>query len=310
MDIREKIKLIQTEYNGKLFSMEQPKIVKALNYLEQKKQSTIENLDSEITCDDDVLEILNLIQEFQGAIKKAYIENGEVLTHTTDISPTDMKNGKILRSKNRENYFRTERGDWVFASSEPIDGHNPYLARKSQDGAIAVAKSAYVFGGDNIDVKKDEQGKSRVVLKTPNYIYKINPQNFMPVASIQVDRQDNPFLKFSEEWVSESDVDIYDVNQVYSIEKVTDITDVVKNFHVLCDVNKTGEAMKIRACSPQEFLEYVPEAIISGRLRYINEEADINVNSSIRDAINRKKKVKILHNESKIQDEEDIEFDE
>ena len=117
-------------------------------------------------------------------------------------------------------------------------------------------------------------------------------------------------MKFSEEGVSESDVDIYDVNQVYSVEKVTDITDVIKNFHVLCDVNKTGEAMKIRAYSPQEFLEYVPEAIISGRLRYINEEADINVNSSIRDAINRKKKAKALHNESKIQNEEDIEFDE
>ena len=310
MDIREKIKSILNEYNVKLFSMEPRKIIKSLNYLKQKKQSAIENLDTEIICDDDILEILNLIQEFQGAIKKVYIENGEVLTHITDISPTDIEKGKILKSKNRENYFRTERGDWVFASSEPIDGQNPYLIRKSEDGMIAVAKSAFVYGGDNIDVKKDEQGKSRVVLKSPNYIYKINPQNFMPVASIQVDRQDNPFLKFSEEWISESDIDIYDINQVYSVEKITDITEVVKNFHVLCDVNKTGEAMKIRACSPQEFLEYVPEAIIAGRLRYINEEAGINVNLSIRDAINKKKKAKALHNESKIQAEEDIEFDE
>ena len=92
------------------------------------------------------------------------------------------------------------------------------------------------------------------------------------------DKEGKPVFEFSEEWVSEQEVDINDSKQVLSVDKIDDITDVIKNYQILCDVNQTGEAMKIRnSHSKEEALSKLFKSIQNGDLRYVNVEANINV---------------------------------
>lgn len=53
------------------------------------------------------------------AHKAALKNNGNVLTHISDVPPNNLTNGKLKRSINRLNNYETERGDWFFASSAP-----------------------------------------------------------------------------------------------------------------------------------------------------------------------------------------------
>ena len=142
---------------------------------------------------------------------------------------------------------------------------------------IYITSDIYVYGGDNIEVKKDENGQNHAFLKEPNYIYEINPTNFNPVVTLRKNKNGLPYFEFSEEWVSNKDVDINDSNQVKKVIEIKDITKLLGNYQVLCDVNMSGEAMKIRSCrSPQEGLKMLREEIKNGKLRHINEETGVN----------------------------------
>ena len=135
----------------------------------------------------------------------------------------------------------------------------------------------YIYGGDNLYVEKNQNGEARVLLKRPNYVYRINPKNFSPVVSLILDGEDVPHFDFSEEWVSGEEVDINNPNQTLGIETITDVTKLLGYYQVLSDVHKTGEAMRIRQ-SPnrKEAIKRFIEAIKEKRLRYLNEEAGIN----------------------------------
>ena len=234
------------------------------------------------SLDDNTKRIFRLMKQYQNDIKQIFISNGESITHITDIAPDNMIGGKIAKSSNRENYYQTERGDWVFASSSPIDGSNPYIARDPQKGMIIIAKNAYIYGGNNMQIQEDEQGNKHVVLKKPNYVYEINPENFTPVVTLNLDETGKAYFEFSEEWISEEEIDINNPHQVIGIRKISDITDVVRVYQVFCDVNMTGEAIKIRSSgSVENSIRLLKESIRTGRLRYINGEAGINVNKAI-----------------------------
>lgn len=232
---------------------------------------------NEQSTDDKVKEILNLMSKFKEDIKQIFVDNGEYLTHISSVSPEKMRQGKIQRSKNAPNNYETESGDWTFASSSPIDGKNPYIAR-TRDGMIKIEKNAYVYGGNNINVENTEEGRKRVVLKQPNYIYTINPNKFKPVAMLMLDNNNRPYFEFSEEWISNEDVDIGNKEEVSKIEKITDITEFIKNYQVFCDVHHQGIAMQIRRTRREEAVHIILDKIKRGDLRYINGEADINVN--------------------------------
>lgn len=150
---------------------------------------------------------------------------------------------------------------------------------------ILIARNTYIYGSDNMQIQHHEQGQSRVILRNPNYVYKISPQRFRPVVTLRKDERGKTFFEFSEEWISEEDVNIMDSEQVLNIEKITDITEVIKNYQVLCDVNRTGTAMKIRGCSNKEVaIQKLFASIKSGYLRYINGEANINISPFIQNS--------------------------
>lgn len=271
------------EYQKKLSMEKFENIEKAFQFLQDNKRRVYlgerVNLEEDLkTIDDpDTKRILELMLSYKQDIKQIFLNSNETLTHITSVSPENMINGKIAKSKNRANNYETERGDWVFASSEPIDGHNAYLARKSQTGMILITDNIYVYGGDNIEVTQDEQGKNHVMLKEPNYVYRINPKNFEPVVTLRKDRNGKHFFEFSEEWVSEEELDISNPEHISDIEIISDITSIAQNYQILCDINMTQEAWKIRSCrTREEGLQKLRESIEKGNLRYINGEADIN----------------------------------
>ena len=78
--------------------------------------------------------------------------------------------------------------------------------------------------------------------------------------------------------ISSENVDISNSNQVRKIEEVTDITNLLEHFTILCDVNNNGIGLQIKqAHNGQEILN---GSIKNGSIRYINKEVDINVRMS------------------------------
>ena len=225
---------------------------------------------------------MTLMDRYKSDIKQIFIDSGECISHITTVSPDNLKGGKIICSKNRANNYETETGDWVFASSEPVDSTNAYLARKPGYGMICITPKLYIYGGDNIDV-----ANGRAFLKEPNYIYTINPEDFMPVVTLYRDNDGTPGFEFSEEWVSEHDVDINDKNQVTQIIEVRDITSLVENITVLCDIHRAGIALKMfRAGEKNLAIQVLLESVKRGFLRYINGECGINIVPQIEEARN------------------------
>lgn len=293
---REILNLKAQEYTIALSACNFENILKALEYLEERRkkvklnnasgQESIEILDKNIR------RIFELMSKYEQEIKQIFIDNRETITHITNISPDNMRGGKISKSINRGNCYQTERGNWIFASSNPINGRNPYIARNSQNGMVVIDRNTYIYGGNNMQILQDEQGHNRVILKNPNYAYIINPEKFKPVVTLLRDRNGKPYFKFSEEWISNEEVDINDSRQVLSIKEIKDITELIKNYQVLCDVTNSSEIMKIIINSNRfEAIQTVCFYIREGKLRYINGEANINVSQMLMcpDIINTQK---------------------
>ena len=83
------------------------------------------------------------------------------------------------------------------------------------------------------------------MLKEPNYIYHINPEKFEPVCNFTIDKTTNePVFEFSDEWISDTEVDISDNNQVRKVEEVRDVTNILENHTILCDKYSQRIGMK------------------------------------------------------------------
>lgn len=284
--IKEAVADIQRKYDTILLEQNPQTLEKAFEYVKKKKQMLKDNQDtSSLTLDADTKLIFDLMEKFQQEIKQVYMESGESITHTTDISPEDMNGGMIATSVNRANMYESDRGNWVFASSAPI-ATNAYIARKVKGGMASIRRAnAYIYGGDNMEIKQNEQGQNRVMLKKPNYVYKINPEGFTPVVALSVDEQRNPFFAFSDEWTSENDVNINDPTQVRSVEKIQDITMLVESCQIFtCDDIQRDFLELMSDQRGEGFLNSMLKAVNCGRLRYINGEANINVSPFIQNS--------------------------
>ena len=276
---RELLDLKQQEYAKILATYILETIQRAFMILSERRKKVKLN-DKKLTDDAEILDentirIFELMSQYEQDIKQIFINNGEIIIHITNISPDKMDGGKISQSVNRANHYETERGNWVFASSSPIDGWNPYIARDSKSGMILIGKKTYIYGSDNMQILQANKGENRVILKKPNYVYRIKPEKFRPVVTLMRDNDGKPYFKFSEEWVSDEEVDISDSKQVIGVEEITDVTELIKNYQILCDVSQTGEARRIISSSNrEEAIKILLSSIRSGKLRYINGEAD------------------------------------
>ena len=297
IELRKKIDEKKQEYQQILLTFDKNIINEYLNALYENNQKIkkgekyVKISDQELS--DEAKKILELMRQYESDIKQIFIEEGELLTHITDVSPENMIDGRIKRSRSRDNDCQTESGDWTFASSTPIDGKNLYLARKSKDGMCIIFGDIYIFGGDNLHIEKDESGKNIVKLNEPNYVYYINPQKFRPVTTLERDRETGePTFRFTEEWVSDEDIDISNIDEVLRVDEISDVTKIIENYQIFCDVNKRGIAMKIRSMLPHNgekatydiksrLRKIIGNSYNSGNLRYINGEAEINFNQQL-----------------------------
>ena len=272
---KEQLEEIALKYRIKLSEIDSQTINNALDVLENRKiTKSDKNIISKENLNPCTQKLFELMEEYRQEIKQIFIKNNQKLTHITSISPEDMTNGKIAKSFNRANNYETEYGNWVFASSQPVDGSNAYIARKPNSGMIYLGHNIYIYGGDNIEVKN-----GRIFLKEPNYIYEIKPDKFLPVVTLKKDRENSPYFEFSEEWISEEEISIKETE----VKKVKDITAILNNYQVLCDVKnkrigvyilsilKEGNKEKIT-----NILNIIKEGISNKTIRYINAEVGIN----------------------------------
>ena len=274
---KEKIDLLTIKYSKQLENYSKETIDNALSLLQRRRDNHGSNND-DIEINDEVKEVFGLMKEYGETIKKIFVDNNIDITHITSVSPQKLEGGIIRKSINRPNNYETERVDAVFASSSPINGNNPYIARNNS-GMIRLGESTYIYGGDNIEVISDEAGKKHAMLRKPNFIYYINPENFTPVCNLTISPYTHkPIFEFSEEWISSTEIDISNPNQVKKVEEVKDVTKLLEHYTILCDVNSQGIGVKaIQTKNRQKALEIIKENIEEGSIRNINEETGINV---------------------------------
>ncbi len=284
-----------------ILEKESPDVIeKALSFLEYRRELVKRGVnisfeDSLQKFDSDIKRIFEFMKQFALDIKNIFIQKGESLTHISDISPEHMEGGIIRKSFNRANNYETECGNWLFASSTPIDGNNLYLARKPKTGMIALREDTYIFGGDNMLVETDEQGQSHMYLREPNYIYRINPESFTPVVILKIDKEGKPYFEFSEEWISDKEININDKEQVLSIDTVSEITSILYNYQIFCDTQMQGIAKRIIATRDlSKGIELLNKYTEDGSLIYMNGISRTNVSPLIRSAYLKEWKEKIL----------------
>ena len=272
----DKIRLLREDYSKKLQEFDKKDIDNAINFLKRRYQNHGRDND-DIKLTDNAKKIFELKTEYGNDIKKIFVDNNIELTHITSISPEKLEGGVIRKSFGVLNNYETEIVDAVFASSTPVDGNNPYIAWKDGE-LVKLGDSEYIYGNDNIEIIKDSEGKNHAMLKEPNYIYHISPERFEPVCNFTIDKTTNdPVFEFSDEWISDTEVDISDNNQVKKIEEVRDVTSLLENHTILCDKYSQRIGMKaIKFGNKKEGMQFIAEKIQEGSVRYINGEAGIN----------------------------------
>ena len=273
---RDKIRLIGEEYSKKLQDFDKKDIDNAISFLKKRyKNHGRDNEDIELS--DKAKKIFDLRTEYGKKIKKIFVDNNIDLTHITSIPPKELEGGVLRKSIDVLNMYETERVDAVFASSTPIDGKNPYIAWKDGE-LVKLGNSEYIYGNDNIEITKDSEGNNHAMLKEPNYIYHISPEKFEPVCNFTIDKTTNdPVFEFSDEWISDIEVDISDNNQVRKVEEVRDVTSILENYTILCDKYSQRIGMKVMTFkNKEEGMKFIAEKIREGSVRNINEETGIN----------------------------------
>lgn len=273
---KEKVELLTHSYSRRLKDFSKESIDNALDFL-HRRQINHGKRDNDIELSDEAKEIFKLMQEYGQSIKKIFVDNNIDLTHITNIAPEKLEGGEIRKSLDRANNYETERVDAVFASSSAVDGNNPYIARNNS-GMIKLGRSTYIYGSDNINVTQDSEGKKHAVLKQPNYIYHINPASFTPICNLTINPHTHqPIFEFSEEWISDTAIDIYNPNQMRGVDEIKDVTNLLEHYTILCDIQRKGIGIKARQLkSKEEALQYVAEKIKDGSVKNINQETGIN----------------------------------
>ena len=269
---KDKIRLVTHDYTKRLQGFDKNAIDNALEFLHRRCQNHGKD-NNDIELDTETKKIFELMKEYGQSIKRIFVDNNIDLTHITSLSPERLEGRVLRKSIDRANNYETERVDGVFASSIPVDGNNPYIARNSS-GMIILGKSTYIYGNDNIEVTQDLEGKKHANLKQPNYIYHINPTRFNPVCNLTIDSiSHKPIFEFSEEWISYSEVDILDPSQVRGIEQITDVTNLLEHHTILCDTQSQEIGIKARQFKTRnDALKFIEMKIKDGSVRNINQE--------------------------------------
>ena len=273
---KEKVKLLTQSYSERLKDFSKEAIVDALDFL-HRRQINKGKRDNDIGLSNETKEIFKLMQEYGQSIKKIFVDNNINLIYITNIAPEKLEDGEIRKSLDIANNYESERVDGVIASSRNIDGNNPYIACNNS-GVIRLGRDTYIYGSDNINVTRDSEGKRHAVLKQPNYIYHINPASFTPICNLTINPYtQQPVFEFSEEWISDKTIDIYNPNQMRGVDEIKEVTSLLEHHTILCDIQRQGIGIKARQLkSKKEALQYVAEKIKDGSLRNINQELGIN----------------------------------
>ena len=108
MNIEQLLIQKQTEYK-EILKLKNPEVIeKALEFLEKSRENVMKNRNQSFSLhfdslDEETKEIFELMKQYQKDIKEIFMNNNGMICHISDVSPEKMRDGKIKRSKNREN---------------------------------------------------------------------------------------------------------------------------------------------------------------------------------------------------------------
>lgn len=285
-EIKNKIKELQEKYNSDIATRNPADISRAYELIEEcrvktKRREYVNLFDEAKKENDNVKEIFDLLKKFRDEIKQLFVSEEYNLTHITEYFSNDLDDGLLKVSKNRDDHYQVERGDFFFASSAPLDGTNLYMARRASFGMISRKKACIYGDNDIFKIGYDIDGNRRLLLRNPNCVYEIKPEKFTPTVMLVSDKNGKPCVHFSEEWRCGENINNYDIVSIYPIKDVTSILERYQIFTVN-DPKKLTEF--IDAESKGEVKKFIKENLKNGQMRYINGMMNINVDKDIQAA--------------------------
>ena len=229
------------------------------------------NFEAEVLkSSDNIKNIYGLMSNFQDAIKNTYLEHNDCLYHISNIPPEKLTNGTFTPSKNIVDCFGFERGDFFFASSQAPCKDNFYIARTPEAGSFK-RNDLFVYGGNNINLSLGENGENRIELKNSNYCYKLNPDSFLPVVSLQRNGNGSYSLAFSDEWKSRESFNISNKNEVLGIDTIKDVS-VILEGHRVYQVPDKDDFRAICKASESEMEDILEKLHNDGKIQNLNTD--------------------------------------
>ncbi len=212
--------------------------------------------------------VFELQKQLQLELQQAAITNNHTLSHTTLMAPSDFEGGTIIPSKNRENMYLTQVGNFLFATSS-TDQENRYAARCGNNGMISMNDIVILPTANNLYM---DRGELRLI--KPAYTYYLNPEQFMPQVKIS-NSQNGPLFTFGEEWISTKPVNIHNPSQVLGINQIDNITPLLNHCQLLACKTTHFPISKVNVQNAQQM---ALEGLKNGQLISFNNELNLNFN--------------------------------
>ena len=239
--------------------------------IKDKSNSTI-YLESQLNkSSDEVNYIYKIYLTLQQEIIKILVKNDELITHIdtrSDKYVNEEQNGYLMVSNNRDNTFRTNRGNWFFASIDN-DKDNSFFLRTA--GNPFIHQNELIFTTNIYDIKDN-----RLLMKKPNYVYYINPKDFLPVITIVHDGTKARFV-LSRELITTKNININDASIVKKIDCVKDVTYLLDKFQVF--FYKDGYIINkdiFKKLDESNDISLIKEDYLNGKIVYVNSILKIN----------------------------------
>ena len=211
--------------------------------------------------------VIDLNMQYQNSLKEYLIASGQELTAVRVQSPESL-NGRISCSKNLLSQFEEEQGNWVFASSIPLE-ENAYLARCQGHGMLGMGKKMYYYSNSALEIKD-----GRLLINPKGYIYYVKPSDFTPVTTVRRSKTGNPFFIFDDEWTCPHDISLE--HDITRIEEFSDVTFLLEHLQLFIGENEEVKKALYTSGGPKR-MEILKNAIATGKIQYLNGILNINV---------------------------------
>ena len=212
--------------------------------------------------------VFQIIERYKQAIRDAYLSFDSKLRYCTSISGMQELNHVV-----KENQYMNMIVDGIYASSA-YETMMAYMG-KSVSGDMVDRDGIILYPSNPF--RLEQSNKSKILLKTPMYVYSVNAIDFTPSVCLELihgSRPDGsdiyfPDLRFDDEWVSKERTVRCECEEIDYIP-----ASILKSYQVIYNSGRTK--VDCKNISRQEYIKQVGDLIKKGKLTSVNEELGIN----------------------------------